>query len=225
MRGWITPDSLPTTYECRVIPIPVTAGDNAASWLSIIRGALLSLTTADHFEQIEGITTDDTANVFANVFNKFCEGVMAYPVGSIVSFAGDTAPEGWIIADGSMVLQSEFPDLYAVLGTTFGPAVGGYFTLPNLSARFPLGKSGSYPLGAIGGETSHTLTTAELPPHHHAQKFNTQAVASGTGETPHKLNASGAYNVNTGDTGSGNAHNNMPPYTALNFIIFAGCVP
>jgi len=92
------------------------------------------------------------------------------PVGTIAMFAGSTAPEGWLICDGSTVSASTYADLYSVIGTMYG-GNSSNFALPNLKGRVPVGKDvGDASFDALnekGGEKTHTLTTTEMPAHSH----------------------------------------------------------
>jgi microcystin-dependent protein len=80
------------------------------------------------------------------------------PVASIVTYGGSTAPSGWLICDGSTKSKTDYSQLFAVLGNTFGTATATNFYLPDLQAKFPLGKSGSYALGTTGGAFAQTPT-------------------------------------------------------------------
>lgn len=119
----------------------------------------------------------------------------AMPVATVVSYAGATAPQGFLICDGSLVSKTTYGDLFAILGNTYGTATATQFYLPNLQSKFPIGKSASYALGSTGGSFSqtptgsiastfsgnsvtpsgsvsvsvanHSLTIAELPSHTH----------------------------------------------------------
>lgn len=56
----------------------------------------------------------------------------AVPVGAIVSFAA--VPAGWLACDGSAVSRTDYADLFAAIGTTFGPGDGNTtFNLPDYS--------------------------------------------------------------------------------------------
>lgn len=65
------------------------------------------------------------------------------PIGAIVPYGGNTAPSGFLICDGSAVSRTTYSDLYAVIGTKYGPGDGSTtFNLPD-------GVSGAelYPVG------------------------------------------------------------------------------
>lgn len=71
--------------------------------------------------------------------------------------------------------------------------------------------------GDEGGEELHSLTDAEMPSHTHAQVYtpgpdSTNGIEGGSGTV-------GNAPQTTGSAGSDTAHNNMPPYVTINFII------
>lgn len=64
------------------------------------------------------------------------------PVGSIIAFAGNTLPKGYLLCDGSNISRTTYKDLFDVIGTTYGTGNGSTtFTLPNLIDRFIEGSS------------------------------------------------------------------------------------
>ena len=64
------------------------------------------------------------------------------PVGSIIAFAGNTLPKGYLLCDGSTISRTTYKDLFDVIGTTYGTGNGSTtFTLPNLIDRFIEGSS------------------------------------------------------------------------------------
>ena len=106
--------------------------------------------------------TNDNGNFAIN--NKFVN-----PIGTIICFAGQSVPPGWILCDGSEISKSEYPKLYSVIGNTYGTSSNSSnFVLPDLRQRMPLGKSNSNALGDNGGNSSVTLSTNQLPSHSHS---------------------------------------------------------
>lgn len=66
------------------------------------------------------------------------------PTGIVLSFAGNTIPENYLLCDGSAVSRSTYADLFKVIGTTYGAGDGSStFNLPNLVDRFVEGGSAS----------------------------------------------------------------------------------
>ena len=77
------------------------------------------------------------------------------PVGSILLFGGATAPDGYLLCDGQTYNNVDYPDLYAVIGTTFGTAGVGSFAVPQLCSYLAKGADtaigGLEPVGHAGG--------------------------------------------------------------------------
>lgn len=46
--------------------------------------------------------------------------------GTIAGFAGTTPPQGWLLCDGAEYNSQDYPDLYAVIGTTYGGSSGSF---------------------------------------------------------------------------------------------------
>lgn len=75
------------------------------------------------------------------------------PVGSVFWLSTQTAPEGYLICDGSAVSRTEYADLFAAIGTTFGTGDGSTtFALPNLQAAFIRGAGSQDGYSATFGE-------------------------------------------------------------------------
>lgn len=138
------------------------------------------------------------------------------PTGTIVPFAGSSAPTGWLLCDGGQYSTSSYSTLYTVIGTTYGGG-NGSFKVPDLRGRMPVGKNqGAFSvLGRTGGEENHVLTNAEMAP-------DVYMDVSGSKSTELVNIGGGNRWANTGRVNgaqAGRAHNNMPPYLVLNYII------
>lgn len=158
--------------------------------------------------------------------------VDAMPAGCMMQWAGTDAPKGWLLCQGQAVSREDYSLLFDAIGTTYGAGDGSTtFNIPDMRDRFAIGvgTSTAKALNAKGGEATHKLTTAEMPSHNHTVPWGqTSGEASGYGlaaEAGFKdrviVQRSG-YNSSTSSTGSGTAHNNIPPYIGLNFIISTG---
>ncbi|WP_239482335.1 tail fiber protein [Neisseria elongata] len=65
------------------------------------------------------------------------------PSGAVMYFAMQAAPAGWLKADGSAVSRTQYPALFAAIGTTFGVGDGRTtFNLPDLRGEFVRGWDG-----------------------------------------------------------------------------------
>ena len=55
------------------------------------------------------------------------------PIGTILAYGGATAPAGWFICQGQELTKTDYAELYAVIGDSFGTAsVNTKFVLPDL---------------------------------------------------------------------------------------------
>lgn len=122
--------------------------------------------------------------------------------------------ERWLLCDGRLVKRSEFPELFAAIGTSFG-GWGSRFRLPDARARVPasssgplLDLSGGRVMGEAVGSETHVLALSELTPHTHTIN------AAATGVT---TNEAGSH-VHTATTDAAGAHN----HTVANTVIQNG---
>ena len=94
-------------------------------------------------------------------------------VGTIKPWGKATAPDGYLLCDGSAVSRSTYADLFAVIGTTYGAGDSSTtFNVPDLQGKFPQGKSGTTSMAGTGG--ANTVTVAVT---------NNQAATNATNQT------------------------------------------
>ena len=216
-------------------------------------------------------TVDGNATVGGDVTAKVnnVSGVyLGCPIGTIVMWAGSTAPNGWHICDGSGIPTTEnydkineadynnykdYSKLLDVLKNSGFPygignenytsvnrvpnKEGRHVNLPNLQQKFPLGaQSGktintgfdgngkqdtkSTNLGQYGGDSEVTLSVKTMPSHNHT--LTSVVSMAGTKGNPNFVYNGGNdknADITLNKTGGDKAHNNMPPFLAINFII------
>lgn len=128
------------------------------------------------------------------------EGMIAMWSGTLEDLAANK--KGWVLCDG----DNDTPDL---------------------RDKFIIGAGNDYDVSEEGGEAEHTLTIAEMPKHTH--RFFRRDGGGGGGTGGGDYNATGAnYGItwqgaqSIEDTGADTAHNNLPPYYALAYIMFKG---
>ena len=165
-----------------------------------------------------GDTVDDIVQAAWAAVTSFYGGAM---IGQIDLFLKDL-PSGWLELDGTTYDEEDYPELYAAIDSEFKNETLEQFTLPDFSDRFVVAQGSSYGLGDTGGADTHTLTEAELPSHTHNYTPPLVDVDLEGPGAPDVLAARLGTPTPTSATGSGNAHENRPPYIAVTFGIFAG---
>jgi hypothetical protein len=92
------------------------------------------------------------------------------PVGAVQAFAMNSAPAGWLAADGSNVNRTTYAALFTAIGTTYGVGDGSTtFALPDLRGYFVRG-SGTNSDGTAAG-TFGTKQADDLKSHTHSGSF------------------------------------------------------
>jgi microcystin-dependent protein len=93
--------------------------------------------------------------------------------GEIRIFTFNFAPTDWAFCNGQQLPIAQNQQLYAVIGTIYGPQAGENFILPNLVGRAPMATgtgAGLTPraLAAATGTLTETVSTvSQLPSHTH----------------------------------------------------------
>ena len=152
------------------------------------------------------------------------------------------APRGWAFCDGQILPINQNQSLYSLLGTTYGGDGRTSFALPDLRSRAPMHRSDSHALAQKSGAETVTLTAAEIAAHTHTFKASSSpadedqpanrvlAAVTPAGDLLYRdAQAASTTALRSGsvtNAGGGQAHNNMQPFTTLNFCIaLRGLVP
>lgn len=89
-------------------------------------------------------------------FNQVAGGM---PSGVIIAYAGATAPSGYLLCDGTSYSSTVYPNLFAVIGTTYG-GTGQTFNVPNYRGVFLRG-AGSQTISKIAYSTTLAKTQTD----------------------------------------------------------------
>lgn len=117
---------------------------------------------------------------------NFLKSIPIMPIGMLAPYAGTTAPTGWLLCDGTEIRQTDYPELFAIVGYAFKPQGeiqnSGFFGLPDLRGRFPLGLTNmggtdsnrillnqqtANAVGKSGGKETVVIEQRNLPNHEH----------------------------------------------------------
>lgn len=118
------------------------------------------------------------------------------PAGAVCYVAQNTAPTGWLKANGAAVSRTTYSALFSAIGTTFGAGDGSTtFNLPDLRGEFPRGWDDGR--GVDSGRAFGSAQAGAIESHVHT---------SGSYATGYVVAAGGAYGnymqpSNTGATG------------------------
>jgi len=176
------------------------------------------------------------------------------PLAGGMDYWGTTVPNSsFAFPIGQAISRTTYAALFALIGTTYGGGDGSTtFNLPDKTGRVSAMKEAgasrltstyfggnSTVLGAVGGAESHTLTTAELAAHSHANSLTDpghgHTIPAGTTEGVNVSSVQAESNNNLGpvstssnttgititnaSAGSGNPHAIVQPTIVCNYIM------
>ena len=160
-----------------------------------------------------GLTPNNSLeSVTASQFRDALEDLF-FKVGDIkIRFSETSDSNSWLLLDGSSFDGTTYPLLEAFLGST---------TLPDFRVRVPVGQTGSAPfesIGDVGGASVVSLQLDEMPAHTHDYTLRDRnEVNGGSGEDGIGNDAV----AQTDSKGSGEPHENMPPFIVVNYFMKA----
>ena len=94
-----------------------------------------------------GLAKISRANLFASVATN--------PAGVMMAYGGNTAPQDWLMCDGTEYRISDYTLLFAAIGYNFGAEASvttGFFKVPDLRGRTTVGKDN------MGGTSANVIT-------------------------------------------------------------------
>lgn len=151
-----------------------------------------------------------------------------HPVGTILTFAGSTIPDGYLLCDGQAVSRTDYAKLFAAIGTIYGTGDGSTtFNLPNLINRFVQGSATAGTVKAAGlpnitGKIKDIrIVNSSLTENQYAEGCFTHTTAenagaySGTGKVQIDL----GFNASRSNSIYGNSTTVQPPALTMKMII------
>lgn len=196
-------------------------------WIPAVMSAMKVLTRPEAWVG----TLSDINRVTKDAHNLFSTGVGGMRPGTIVLNLTQTWPANWLACDGNTYLRTTWPELYAVLHSSF-IIDADHFFVPNLRGRIPVVAGSGTGLtqriiGQSGGEEKHTLSVSELAQHFHNRNTSGLSELASWNVAPANANwnagngAQAAFLTVTGNAGSSTPHENMPPFYVVQFSIVA----
>lgn len=184
--------------------------ENRSNWLDRAEFPLDEVTDAD-WDAIEKLV----GSVYDKIMNPL--------IGLIFPYMTAAVPANCLACDGSTYARADYPALYALLDPAFIVDEDN-FTVPDIPSRVLVGAgTGSglttYAVNETGGQEDVTLSSGEMPTHQHGL-FQSTALAVAPGELPVVIPYIAAVG-STDNAGGGGAHENRPPFLALNFAVVA----
>lgn len=96
------------------------------------------------------------------------------PAGAVMPFAMNSAPSGWLAADGTAVSRTDYAALFAAIGTTHGAGNGTTtFNLPDLRGIFVRGSGSQTISGITYNKTFAAKEGDAMQGHRHSLSNNT----------------------------------------------------
>lgn len=163
------------------------------------------------------------------------------PVGSIQAYGGMTAPNNWLICDGSAVNRTEYSELFQAIGVTFGSGdEETTFNLPDMKGRvatgvgtcdgvtYTLGEKKSAGVPNIEGKAGYSYSDYNLgntswdnfisgPFSKTAENGTNQNLGSGSSDAQRAL----YFNASQANSHYGASNTVQPNTTVVNYIIKA----
>ena len=101
------------------------------------------------------------------------------PIGTINAYGGATAPDGWMLCQGQAISRTDYADLFAVIGTSFGSGDGSTtFNVPDLRGEFLRGAgTNSHTNQGSGSAVGVHQDSTEITPYYVADSGATELLS------------------------------------------------
>jgi len=166
-------------------------------------------------DKVASATTDNFAALDANGNLKDSgenPASVGSPSGTVANFAGQSAPTGWLLCDGSNVNRATYPSLFDVIGETFGAGDGSTtFGLPDLRGEFVRGWDNGR--GVDSGRSFGSFQADEFRAHNHSYTRPEFSSVLDIG------NQNAALTTGGDNTSTEGGDETRPRNVALNYII------
>jgi len=155
-----------------------TSSSNPGHKHTLANGATDITASAAELNLLDGISAidSDLSSVSAShdtlptakATKDYVDGIDTTPAGVISMYAGASAPEDWLLCDGSAVSRTTYAALFTAISTAYGVGDSSTtFNLPDLRGNLPVGYKSTDTsfdaLGETGGAKTATIAQANLP--------------------------------------------------------------
>lgn len=161
---------------------------------------------------VEDVTLQELADVLSPLLVN-SNVVFGVPIGTIIDFAGENPPNGYLYCNGQTFSASEYPELYNVIKNTWGGNVSlSSFAVPDLRRKTTIGAGGTKTttidnyVGSVGGNENVILKKENIPSHIH--RLN--GIVEGGTSTLLPTGGNLKYNANNTDDGTLDGLNDGP---------------
>jgi hypothetical protein len=142
---------------------------------------------------------------------------IALPAGAVMAFAMNSAPSGWLAANGAAVSRATYATLFSAIGTTHGAGNGSTtFNVPNLQGIFVRGSGSQTISGATYSGTFAAKQNDLLKDHTHTYVRPTVAT---DGSNLKNINGGSLDTFSTGGVEDGGGAETRPANIALLYCI------
>jgi microcystin-dependent protein len=196
-------------------------------------------------EELSETDIDEIKALVDGAIDQLMRPIMAAPIGGLMAFGGASAPDKWLLCDGSEISRTTYADLFAIIGVAYGAGNGTTtFNLPDMRGRSTMGADGSLVsgLGTQAGAAAVALSINNLPSHDHdyadpghthgltspftsiigARPAGGAAAAAGSTISGGAAIASNITGITFHAQGGNIPHANLHPVLGVNYIIYAG---